>query len=43
MCAIRVIFYYNNGDREMENYFEDKKVGKHFRLSVNGDIIDKDY
>ena len=32
------IYYYNNGDREMGNYLNDCKVGKHVTLRNNGNI-----
>ena len=32
------LFYYKNGDREMGNYLNDKKIGKHATLHVNGNI-----
>ena len=30
------IFYYNNGDREMGNYFQDQRIGQHVSLRFNG-------
>ena len=30
--------YYNNGDREMGDYKDDKKIGKHVTLTKNGEI-----
>ena len=33
-----IVYYYNNGDREMGNYLNDKKVGKHVKLHLNGDV-----
>ena len=37
------IFYYNNGNREMGDYLNDKRKGKHVTLTINGQIITKNY
>ena len=37
------IYYYNNGDREMGNYLQGKKIGKHVTLKANGDFETKNY
>ena len=37
------IFYYTNGDREMGDYLDGKKVGKHVILYKNGKFSHKDY
>ena len=35
--------YYRNGDREMGNYLNDKKVGTHAKLQYNGVVTSKLY
>ena len=30
------IYYFNNGDREMGDYLNDNKIGKHVKLLYNG-------
>ena len=35
--------YYANGDREMGNYKDDKKIGKHVKLTANGKVITNEY
>ena len=35
--------YYNNGDREMGNYSEIEKKGKHVALHSNGKVSNKSY
>ena len=37
------IMYYANGDREMGNYLNDKKVGKHIKLTATGKITNFTY
>ena len=37
------ICYYNNGNREMGDWKDDKKVGKHVILSENGEIKTEEY
>ena len=37
------IYYYNNGDREMGNYLNDKRIGKHVKLHADGSITSKVY
>ena len=37
------IFYYKNGDREMRDYLNDKKVGKYVIHSVNGKASSQNY
>ena len=37
------IYYYNNGDREMGNYLNDKRVGKHITLHFNGKVTINNY
>ena len=35
--------YYRNGDREMGNYLNDKKVGTHAKLQYNGVVTSELY
>ena len=35
------IFYYNNGDREMGDYLNNMKIGKHVKLHKNGEVTSK--
>ena len=35
--------YYQNGDREMGDYLNGKKIGKHAFLTVNGEVRSEDY
>ena len=35
--------YYANGDREMGDYLNDKKLGKHIIFHENGEIESKTY
>ena len=37
------IFYFNNGDRMMGDYYNNKPVGKHVRLTKNGDVKIENY
>ena len=37
------IFYYNNGDREMGDYHNDNRIGKHVRLTRNGKVKTYNY
>ena len=37
------IFYFNNGNREMGDYLNDKKVGKHAKLHANGNVTANNY
>ena len=37
------IFYYNNGDREMGDYYNNKKMGKHVMLTKIGEVKINDY
>ena len=37
------MFYYNNGDREMGDYFDDKRVGIHAKLNINGKVTQQKY
>ena len=30
------IYYYNNGDRQMGDYYNDNPIGKHVTLTKNG-------
>ena len=32
------IYYFNNGDREMGDYLNDKPIGKHAVLTKNGEV-----
>ena len=32
------IIYYSNGDREMGDYIDDKKIGTHVKLQINGNV-----
>ena len=32
------IYYYKNGDREMGDYLNDKEIGKHVTLTINGEV-----
>ena len=35
--------YYTNGNREMGDYLNDKKIGKHITLTNNGEILTNIY
>jgi len=37
------IYYYNNGDREIGDYLNGKPVGKHVKLSADGNIVTINY
>ena len=37
------IKYYNNGDRRMGDYSDDKPIGKHVTLIKNGEVETKNY
>ena len=37
------IYYYKSGNREMGDYLNDQKVGKHVTLTIIGKITDKKY
>ena len=37
------IYYYNNGDREIGDYLNDKKIGKHTIIHHNGKVSSKSY
>ena len=39
----RGIIYFANGDREMGNYLNDKKVGKHVKLTAKGKVTSSVY
>ena len=35
--------YYNNGDREIRDYLNGKRIGKHVTLTINGEVKSKVY
>ena len=37
------IYYYNNGDREMGDYSNDKPIGRHALLTRNGEVKTVNY
>ena len=37
------IFYFNNGDRRMGDYKNDKETVKHIRLTKNGEVKTESY
>ena len=37
------IYHYKNGDRSMGDYYNDKQIGKHVRLTRNGEVKIKNY
>ena len=37
------ILYYNNGDREMGNYLNGMRKGKHVKLHANGEVTSEIY
>ena len=37
------IIYFNNGDREMGDYLNAEKYGKHVKLLYNGEVIVNEY
>ena len=37
------IYYYNNGDRSMGDYHNDLPIGRHAKLTKNGDVIAINY
>ena len=37
------IMYYHNGDRMMGDYYNDKPIGKHVTLKINGEVIENNY
>ena len=37
------IEYFNNGDRRMGDYYNDKPIGKHVILTKNGDVRIENY
>ena len=32
------IYYYNNGDREMGDYLNNNRIGRHAKLHANGEL-----
>ena len=43
MIKKKEIFYYNNGDREMGDYSNGKRIGKCVILKRNGEVKIKNY
>ena len=37
------IYYYNNGDREMGDYYNGNPIGKHVMLTRNGEVKINNY
>ena len=37
------IYYKNNGDRVMDDYYNNKPIGKHFKLTKDGDVYIVNY
>ena len=37
------IYYYNNGDREIGDYLDGKEIGKHVKLTKNGEVEVNNY
>ena len=37
------IYYYHNGDRSMGDYYNGKLIGKHVRLTKDGEIKIENY
>ena len=35
--------YYNDGNREMGDYYNDKEIGKHVMLTRNGEVKTYNY
>ena len=35
--------YYNNGNREMGDYYNNKAIGKHVKLTNAGEVIINNY
>ena len=35
--------YYHNGDREMGDYYNGKRIGKHVMLTRNGEVKTNNY
>ena len=36
-------FYYSDGDRRMGDYYNDKPIGKHVKLTKNGEVKINNY
>ena len=32
------VYYYNNGDREMGDYYKGSRIGKHAMITKNGEV-----
>ena len=43
MIKWKGVYYWNDGDRSMGDYSNDKEVGLHVILQANGQVIEKYY
>ena len=37
------IYYFKSGSREMGDYLNDKEIGKHVKLNINGEVTTNNY
>ena len=37
------VYYYQNGDREIGDYLNDAKTGKHILIDKSGKVVEKNY